>query len=156
VRSGDYTVTPYGQDKLGNWTNTNSGDDSDVRAQFRVLGGSDDDSGPRILSLSVSDAVVSPGDTFTVTAHVADPAGVESVGSWFTVGGRQNDFCGQNMTFTDGTARDGRWTKTCKVPSAVRSGDYTVTPYGQDKLGNWTNTNSGDDSDVRAHFQVTG
>ncbi|HSE09207.1 MAG TPA: Ig-like domain-containing protein, partial [Nocardioidaceae bacterium] len=113
-----------------------------------------DSTGPEIVSLSVSQATVSPGDTFTITAHVTDPAGVDTAGFWFTVDGVQNDFCGQQLTLTSGTRTDGTWTNTCTVPSMTRLGSYTITPYARDTLNNYTNTNGGRTDSTRAHFEL--
>ncbi|MFZ9043016.1 MAG: hypothetical protein ACO225_15210, partial [Ilumatobacteraceae bacterium] len=112
--------------------------------------------GPVIAELSVSSSSVSPGGSFTITARVQDPSGVESAGVWFELGGAQRDFCGQSLSRSGGTATDGTWTLECEVPSVVQGGTYTVVPYAVDVVGNWTNTNCCSFSSTRATFTVVG
>lgn len=156
VRGGTYTVTPYARDRLNNWTNTNGGRLDATRATFTVTGGSNDSRGPEIVSLTVSRTNLSPGDTFTVDARVTDSAGVSYAGVSFAVNSIQNDFCGQSMTQVSGSSTDGVWRLTCTVPQLVRNGNYEVTPYAQDQLNNFTNTNGGYLDSTRAAFTITG
>ena len=111
--------------------------------------------GPTIESLSVDMSTVSPGDTFTITAHVTDSTEVSSVNFSFMSNDIQRDFCGQGpMTLTSGSVQDGIWTASCFVPTNVVSGDYEVEPYARDVLDNWTNTNGGMLSSARAYFTL--
>ena len=154
VIAGTYTVTPYARDSLQNWTNTNCCTTSPARATFTINGGIDDNDGPQITSITVSQDTLAPGDNFTISINANDPLGVESVGFWFTVNGGQRDFCGQGTTRTSGTAENGTWTYNCTIPSAVIAGTYTVTPYARDSLQNWTNTNCCTTSPARATFTI--
>jgi hypothetical protein len=114
-----------------------------------------DSVGPTIESLSVDMSTVSPGDTFTITAHVTDSTEVSSVDFYFMSNGIQRDFCGQGpMTLTSGSVQDGIWTASCFVPTNVVSGDYEVRPYARDVLDNYTNTNGGVSSSARAYFTL--
>jgi hypothetical protein len=154
ARNGTYTVTPYGKDFSGNFTNTNGGATTPLVGGFEVTGGSDDFSGPEVVSLSANAASYAPGDEFVLTLHLIDPSGVEYAGAIFTVNGVQNDFCDQWMTLASGTREDGLWELRCKLPSTARVGSYVATPYAKDLVGNYVNVNSGDTSSVRAHFDV--
>ena len=120
----------------------------------RAEGVTTDSDGPEIVTLSVSEATVAPGDTFTITAQVQDGAEVQSAGFYFTLDGAQRDFCGQGLQLTGGDANAGTWTHDCLVPDDVQGGDYTIVPYAQDGVGNWTNTNCCSSSDTRAYFSV--
>ena len=155
VQGGDYTIVPYAQDAVGNYTNTNCCSSSDTRAYFSVDGGTTDSDGPEIVALSVSEATVAPGDTFTITAQVQDGSGVDHAAFSFRLDGAQRDFCGQGpLQLTGGDDTDGTWTYDCVVPDDVQGGDYTVKPYARDAVGNWTNTNCCSSSDTRAYFTV--
>ena len=153
---GTYTVTPFARDSVNNWTNSNNGDTSPVRATFELTPVPVDSSGPEVVSLSASPSAVSPGDVLTITAHLRDPSGVDQAGVIFEVGGAQHSFCGQALELVSGTAEDGTWRKVCTVPETAHNGSYTVTPFARDSLGHYTNINNGDTSPVRATFDVTG
>ncbi len=155
VQGGDYTIVPYAQDAVGNYTNTNCCSSSDTRAYFSVDGGTTDSDGPEIVALSVSEATVAPGDTFTITAQVQDGSGVDHAAFSFRLDGAQRDFCGQGpLQLTGGDDTDGTWTYDCVVPDDVQGGEYTIVPYAQDAVGNYTNTNCCSSSDTRAYFSV--
>jgi nucleotide-binding universal stress UspA family protein len=154
ARNGTYTVTPYGKDFTGNFTNTNGGATTPLVGSFEVTGGSDDFSGPEVVSLSPNADTYAPGETFVLTLHLRDPSGVEYAGAVFTVDGVQNDFCDQWMTRVSGTLEDGQWELRCKLPTTARVGSYVATPYAKDLVGNYVNVNAGDLSPVRARFDV--
>lgn len=154
VRNGTYTVTPYARDGSNNFTNTNGGWLDPTRATFIVVGGSNDSVGPEIVTLTSSLASVTVGNTFTIDARITDPIGVTRAGVMFTTNGVQNDFCGQTMTLVSGSPTDGTWRLTCTVPRTARVGTYVVTPYAQDALSNYTNTNGGVLDPTRATFVV--
>lgn len=158
VINGTYTVVPFARDVLGNWTNSNGGEPTDIRGAFSVSGGSSDTSGPTFQSLIVTPDTVRPGEVFTVTLTASDPSGISRAGMMFFIKGtfRQNDFCGQNLTLTSGTVEAGTWSATCTVPSDVIDGEYTVEPYAQDALGNWTNSNGGSLDPTRGNFTIFG
>lgn len=102
------------------------------------------------LSVSVSKAVLSPGDTFTISIEASDVDGVERVGFWLEVNGVQRDFCVQGAEMAAGTATSGTWSRECTVPATVIGGNYTVHPYALDVFRNQTYSNK------RATFVVDG
>ena len=158
VLNGTYSIYPYAQDIAGNWVNTNGGPSSAVRGEFTITGGFDHVDPPAIESIDVTPATAEPGDTITVSAHVTSQVGLKMIelqarrdgdgGSW--------TFCDKWGTLTSGTAQDGVWSITCTVPDQVLNGSYTVTPYAQDELGQWVNSNGGPPDDTRGTFTVTG
>jgi hypothetical protein len=158
VINGTYTVVPFARDVLGNWTNSNGGDPSDVRGTFTITGGSSDQTGPVFQGLTATPDTVRPGDVFTVSLIASDPSGIARAGMIFLIKGtfRQNDFCGQNLTLTAGTPEAGTWTANCTVPSDVIDGEYTIEPFAQDTLGNWTNSNGGTTDPTRGNFIIAG
>ena len=154
VIGGTYTITPFAADTLQNYTNTNCCSSSPARATFTVGGGSSDNEGPEITSISVSQSTVAPGDTFAITIDANDPSGIDYVGFFFSVNGGQRDFCGQSSSRTSGTDTNGTWTRQCTVPASVIGGTYTITPFAADTLQNYTNTNCCSSSPARATFTV--
>ena len=54
-----------------------------------------------------------------------------------------------------GTTTDGIWSLQCTVPAIVASGSYIVTPYVEDILGQWVNTNGGPPSDTQGLFTIS-
>ncbi len=141
VRNGAYEATPYARDAMNNHTNVNGGDLSDVRARFDIVGGSDDSVGPQFNSIELDRESYVPGETVTVTMHVTDPSGVEWVQAGFSVGGHGAEGCSGTLQLVSGDVFDGVWSANCEAPA--RNGTYTVTPYGKDFTGNFTNTNGG-------------
>jgi len=139
--SGDHAVVAIGVD-------------ADGADRVLSLGVSLDRDGPAIESIAVSSPTVRPGDTFTITIRATDPSGVRSVGFYLSVGGMQRDFCGQQMTRTGGTTTDAIWTHDCLVPANIIGGEYTITPFAEDELGNYTNMNQGSSSPLRGTFTV--
>jgi hypothetical protein len=158
VINGTYTVVPFARDVLGNWTNSNGGDPSDVRGTFTISGGSSDQTGPAFQGLTATPDTLRPGDVFTVSLIASDPSGITRAGMMFFIKGtfRQNDFCGQNLALTAGTPEAGTWTANCTVPSDVIDGEYTIEPFAQDSLGNWTNSNGGTTDPTRGNFTIVG
>jgi|TARA_R110002110_G_scaffold51172_2_gene150454 hypothetical protein len=87
---------------------------------------------------------------------VTDPSGVDYSSFFFSRDGVQSDFCGQGpLVLTSGNAFNGTWTFDCVAPANVISGDYEITPFAQDVLGNYTNMNGGRSDATRANFTVT-
>lgn len=109
-----------------------------------MTGGSDDASPPEATSVDVSHASRTPGQSFTVTAHVVDPSGVQTLSVVpIAANGRQNYFCGNyNGVLISGTETDGIWRFSCTVPELVIDGPYTVGVAGSDLLRNhgWETT----------------
>jgi hypothetical protein len=157
VLSGSYTITPYAEDVTGDWTNTNGGPTSPTTGSFTVTGGLSDVARPTVVSIDVNPSTVSIGQTFTVSAHVTSPVGVQQIELQSTADGVSGNtsFCDSYATLTSGTATDGIWSIQCTVPATVASGSYTVTPYAEDILGQWVNTNGGPPSDTRGSFTVS-
>lgn len=145
VLSGTYTVTPYGRDVTGAWTNTNGGPDSATRGSFTISGGYSDVAPATVVSIDVTPAAVTSGQTFTVSAHLTSDVGVDAVELQSTPDGLSGNssFCDDGATLTSGTVTDGTWSITCTVPSIIAATSYTVTPYLRDVLGQWVNTNGG-------------
>jgi len=76
-----------------------------------------------------------PGDTITVTAHVVDGGGVQSM--LIEVDGPDTDMvCGHAATLASGTVTDGVWTADCALPAGAPIGLYTVVAWGSDVAGN--------------------
>ncbi|MDA2946465.1 MAG: hypothetical protein O3C33_12780, partial [Actinomycetota bacterium] len=67
VLNGTYVVTPYAQDVLGRWTNMNGQNPIALTTQLTITGGTDDEIGPDIQSLTVTPASAGPGDTVTIS-----------------------------------------------------------------------------------------
>lgn len=134
VRNGVYTVSAWGSDGAGNQDSSAPTQTS----QVVVTGGSDDASPPEATSVDVSHASRTPGQSFTVTAHVVEPSGVQTLSVVPTAAnGRQNYFCGNyNGVLISGTKRDGTWRFSCTVPELVINGTYTLSVQGSDFLGN--------------------
>jgi hypothetical protein len=65
-----------------------------------------------------------------------------------------SSFCDSYATLASGTPTDGIWSITCTVPSVVVPGDYIVTPYVEDMVGDWVNSNGGPLSPTRGYFSV--
>jgi hypothetical protein len=156
VLNGDYVITPYARDLLGSHTNTNGGTLDSTRGSVSVSGGSDDETGPTITSVIASPSTVSPGQTLTISIAATDPSGIEYVGFYFTRDDVQRDFCGQSTELTSGTSTNGTWTYVCTVPALVLNGDYVITPYAQDTLGSYTNSNGGTLDSTRGSVSVSG
>ena len=116
ARAGAYTVTPYASDSLENWTNMNGQDGIPARATFTVSGGSDDAVGPEILSVTVNETTVAPGDVLEMRAHLRDPSEIAEAGFMYEVGGRSYNWCGWNVSRVSGSIYDGWWSLTCTVP----------------------------------------
>jgi hypothetical protein len=114
-----------------------------------------DFAGPTVVSLTAQPEAVTVGDELTINLRLSDPSGVVRAGVYFMVRGVQNDFCGQQMDLVSGTDTDGTWRLRCTVPATVRNGKYTVTPFAQDRMNNYTNTNGGDNDETRATFTVS-
>jgi hypothetical protein len=157
VLSGGYTITPYAEDIAGDWTNTNGGPTSPTTGSFTVTGGLSDVARPTILSIDVNPNVVSFGQTFTVSAHVTSPVGVEAIELQSTAVDDlgNTSFCDSYATLTSGTNTDGIWSIQCTVPAIVASGSYVVTPYVEDILGQWVNSNGGPPSATQGSFTVS-
>ena len=99
-----------------------------------MSGGSDDAVGPEILSVTVNETTVAPGDVLEMRAHLRDPSGCAEAGFMYEVGGRSYNWCGWNVSRVSGSIYDGWWSLTCTVPQTARAGAYTVTPYASDSL----------------------
>ena len=157
VLSGDYTVAPYAEDIAGDWTNSNGGPPSPTTGTFTVTGGLSDVARPTIVSIDVNPSTVSIGQSFTVSAHVTSSVGVQAIELQSTADGVPGNtpFCDGYATLASGTVADGTWSLQCTVPSVVASGSYTVTPYAEDVLGQWVNTNGGPPSDTRGSFTIS-
>ena len=157
VLSGDYTITPYVEDIAGDWTNTNGGPTSPTTGTFTVTGGLSDIARPTVVSIDVNPNAVSTGQTFTVSAHVTSPIGVKAIELQSTADGVSGNFsfCDGYATLTSGTDTDGIWSIQCTVPAVVAAGSYTVTPYVEDVLGQWVNSNGGPLSATRGSFTVS-
>lgn len=157
VLSGDYTVTPYAEDIAGDWTNTNGGPTSPTTGAFTVTGGLSNVARPTVVSIDVNPNVVSTGQTFTVSAHVTSPVGVKAIELQSTAVGVTGNtpFCDGYATLASGTATDGIWSLQCIVPAVVASGSYVVTPYVEDILGQWVNSNGGPPSPTQGSFTVS-
>lgn len=112
--------------------------------------------GPSILSVEVSQDVVSPGDLFEVRIEATDPSGIDSVGMTFEVDEVQRDFCGQQMIRVEGDEFRGTWVAQCKGPAIGTNGDYLVRPIATDNAGNFTNTNCCTLSPLRGRFTLDG
>ena len=113
-----------------------------------------DSDGPTFAEVGVSSSLVGPGDSLTISIRALDETGVSRVGFSFTLDGAQRDICGQTTSLASGDASDGVWTYTCTIPGSVQNGTYTVVPYGEDVVGNFTNTNCCSSSPTRATFTV--
>jgi len=75
------------------------------------------------------------GGTITVTAHVTDDGGVQSIG--LEVDGLGGDrVCAHAPTLASGDASDGIWTMDCALPPRAPAGDYTVVAWGSDVVDN--------------------
>ena len=157
VLSGDYTITPYAEDIAGNWVNTNGGPPSATRATFTVTGGLTNVAPPTITSVDVNPSTVTVGQTFTVSARVTSPVGVQAIELQSTAVGVSGNspFCDRYGTLTSGSTTDGIWSIQCTVPPIVAAGSYVVTPYAEDVLGQWVNTNGGPPSATRGSFTVS-
>ena len=156
ARIGTYTVTPYAQDSVENWTNMNGGDESPLTTTFTVSGGTDDTAGPQILSVDVNDTTVAPGDSLVMRAAPPRP-GRCSVRRVHVPGGRQELLVVRVGRDTDVRNCVRRLVElSCVVPATARIGTYTVTPYAQDSVENWTNMNGGDESPLTTTFTVSG
>ena len=156
VLNGSYTITPYAQDEFGQWVNSNGGPPDDTRGNFTISGSVDHADPPDIVSIDVTPTSVTSGDTLTISAHVTSSVGVGTVqlqANSTEVAGN-TPFCEGAANRTSGTVTDGVWTLTCVVPNVVVPGDYEVTPYAQDILGQWVNTNGGALDDARGYFTV--
>jgi len=158
VLNGNYTVVPFAEDVGGNWTNTNGGPATSVQGSFVVTGGLGNAPPPSVLSINTSAATVSPGDTLVVSADVTSPVGVKAIELQSQLVGSSGvwAFCDSYASLSSGTAEDGTWSITCPVPAEVLSGTYTIVPFAEDVLGQWTNTNGGPATSVRGSFSVTG
>ena len=154
VLNGSYEITPFARDMLGSYTNTNGGTLDSTRGSVSVSGGYDDVTGPEITSVTASPSTVSPGQILTISIDVNDPSGINYVGFSFSRDGVQRDFCGQSTQLTSGTSTNGTWTYECTVPANTVIGEYVVTPYAKDNLGNYTNTNGGTLSPTRGSFTL--
>ena len=76
-----------------------------------------------------------PGDTITVSAHVTDDGGVQSI--VLEVDDPGTDMvCGHAPTLASGSVTDGVWTVGCALPPGAATGDYTVVAWGSDVAGN--------------------
>ena len=157
VLSGGYTITPYAEDIAGDWTNTNGGPASPTTGTFTVTGGLSNVDRPTVVSIDVDPNVVSTGQTFTVSAHVTSPVGVKAIELQSSAVGVPGNwaFCDGYATLASGTTTDGIWSLQCTVPAIVASGSYVVTPYVEDILGQWVNSNGGPPSDTQGSFTVS-
>lgn len=157
VLSGDYTITPYVEDIAGDWTNSNGGPPSPTTGAFTVTGGLSDVARPTVVSIDVNPSTVGIGQTFSVSAHVTSPIGVKAIELQSMAAGVPGNtpFCDGYATLTSGTTTDGTWSLQCTVPAVVASGSYIVTPYVEDVLGQWVNSNGGPPSDTRGSFTVS-
>ncbi|NBU94896.1 MAG: hypothetical protein EBS20_03215, partial [Actinobacteria bacterium] len=72
VVNGTYVVTPFAKDVLGRWTNMNGQNPIALTTELTITGGTDDEIGPDIQSLTVTPASAGPGDTVTISMVVAD------------------------------------------------------------------------------------
>jgi hypothetical protein len=154
VLTGTYEITPFALDVFGNYTNTNGGTEDSTRGSVTVVGGSDDEIGPTITSVTATPSTVSPGDTLTISIVASDPSGIESVGFYFQRNGVQRDFCGQETTRASGTSTNGIWQYVCTVPFETVIGVYEITPFALDVFGNYTNTNGGTEDSTRGSFTL--
>lgn len=150
VIGGSYTVYGYASDLLHNLTESAEG------ATFIVEGGTADNDGPSISSISLSKTTVASGDAFTVSIDAQDPSGVAQVGFFFVLDGvGRNDFCGQSTNQSSGSSANGVWSYECTVPESTPIGSYTVLAYAKDEVLNWTNNNCCTKSGTFARFTVT-
>ena len=154
VRNGTYDVKIYAADNANNYTNVNCCTTSDVTDSFVVSGGTDDAAGPNIVSLSVSPSPARPGDSVRITVAVTDASGIKRVGFSSSINGAQRDICGQTLRMDSGTATQSTWSWTCQIPVSAQPGRYEFRAYATDVVGNNTNVNCCDLSDIRAYLDV--
>jgi len=82
---------------------------------------------PVVQSLSVSPSSVVAGNSVTVTARITDDlSGVDQVVVFYNLPGGNYNGPNGNFQFVSGTKNDGIWQATINIPSAFRSGTYTV------------------------------
>lgn len=138
------------------------GGDSYVRedaASFVVTGGSNDVSSPVIVSGSASPSVVTAGGTVTLTWRLTDTSGVTFSTAFLRNPEDQwvNGCGGGETARISGTARDGTYQMTCRIPVSAVNGRYTVWIHAEDPNGNtrssaapgdFTVTGGGDDRTV--------
>lgn len=108
---------------------------------FKVVGGSAD-SGPPTITDVVIPKTAKPGETITLTWRAADPSGVKDTPfPWvYRPAPQFGVLYGEGIlgepTLTSGTATDGAWSQTIKLPDNAISGTYTVYISVRDELGN--------------------
>ena len=154
VRNGTYDVKIYAADNANNYTNVNCCTTSDVSDSFVVSNGTDDAAGPAITALSVSPSSGSPGDSVRITAAFSDASGIKRVGFTSSINGAQRDICGQSLRMDSGTATQSTWSWNCQIPVSAQPGRYEFLAYATDIVGNNTNVNCCDLSDIRAYLDV--
>ena len=108
-----------------------------------------------ILSDLVMPAVVTAGETMTITWRAADAGGVSNTNMRFGgYSGWITSWCGfvTVADLVEGDAFDGTYRATCDLPATAVNGSYTVFLSATDTFGN----NSAWDSSSQIDFSVTG
>jgi hypothetical protein len=167
-RDGTYRQTCFIPDTVANGTwsvylqSEERGGDSFIResaATFQVTGGSNDTSSPVIASGSASPSTVTAGDTVTLTWRLTDTSGVTFTTAFLRNPEDQwvNGCGGGGVSRLSGTARDGTYQMTCRIPVSAVNGRYTMWIHAEDPNGNtrsaaapgtFTVTGGGDDRTV--------
>lgn len=128
ARNGEWSLVLRALDGYGNGA-APTGDAPVVT----VVGGVDDDSAPLVDQVAVAPTTVAPGGSFTVTAHVTDPSGVEIADAMVSDNPPGPSMC-QPMVLKSGSATDGTWKATCTMPADAAAGQRTVQIYVQDSF----------------------
>ncbi|WP_024286025.1 DUF4214 domain-containing protein [Cellulomonas sp. KRMCY2] len=154
--SGPHEVLGFAYDIAGNWGHGTPMVGDPVRGTFTVIGGREP-SVPVVSSVTVSPAVVAPGEPYVISADITSDVGMTTVQLVSALDGAEGveALCTtETATLTAGTATDGTWSLSCTAPAQVLSGSYTVTAYGWDAGGIWFNGSIGETP--RGTFTIAG
>lgn len=154
MNSGEYQVNTLALDARFNSQATVDGPPSATSGHFTVTGDLNDLVGPTVMSVTSAPDTVAPGGNLTITASVADPAGVSNVGFAVRRGGSAPGWCIAGAELIAGTSEDGIWQLTCPVPADAEVGDYTVNTATADALNNITTIADDAASEISGAFSV--
>lgn len=132
AENGEYLLVASAGDTMGTWND----DATPPSATVEIAGSFYDRIGPAVDAVIVHPTAASPGETVSVTGHLADRDGVKT--AWAEIHLVDDRFAGhviEQMELVSGTDHDGTWTQSLKVPVDAPDGSYLVRVSGMDMLG---------------------
>eukprot|EP00942_MAST-04A_sp_MAST-4A-sp1_P010231 g10231.t1 len=134
--NGEWKISVYAEDTIGNDKTYNE------LLYLNIEGGSDDITSPQLklacVALNTTNNIIKMGWNLT------DESGVKKSYLYFRHEGTSNhlwceDTNGISITSatrTSGTAIDGTWSSTCYIPSSSVNGEWKISVYAEDTIGN--------------------